>query len=506
MSVLVATLERTARKPMSLVWPLVILLAAAGLGSAAGLLDYKIALASLVLLTALPVLAIGFMRLDLGVLMMLGIGFSIEYLRKYGDIPFGLALDGLLVVFAISMLAQLAQRKDFAFLKHPISYMVLLWMYFCMFQFFNPWTVSRLAWLYTVRSLAGLLFLYFIALYAFDSLPKIKLAIKTILVLGFIAAVYGINQEFNGYTNVERDWLFSDPKRLQLIFQWSRMRVFSIFAEPTTCGIVMGYLACMCGVLFFGPYKKWQKLALVVGAVCMLLTLGYAGSRTPVAMVPVGFAFFVLLYPKKHILLLSAVLFTFGTLFMLKPSGNPVIHRIQSAFKPGQDASVQVRLTNQAMVQPFIQTHPIGSGLGTTGDWGRRFAPGFWLSSFAHDSGLVRIAVEGGYIGLILYLTFLAVILVSGIRQFFRVRDPVIKNLTLAIVVVMFCLTVASYPQEAIPMLPTSLIFYILLACLVRLGMLDAEQQRGAAGASDSATFGTAFAKTSGTPTNATTR
>jgi len=65
---------------------------------------------------------------------------------------------------------------------------------------------------------------------------------------------------------------------------------------------------------------------------------------------------------------------------------------------------------------------------------------------------------------------------VTGIRQFFRVKDPVIKNLTLAILIVMFCLVVASYPQEAIPMLPTSLVFYLLLACMVRLGKLDEAQ------------------------------
>ena len=104
------------------------------------------------------------------------------------------------------------------------------------------------------------------------------------------------------------------------------------------------------------------------------------------------------------------------------------------------------------------------------------------MAYFAHDSGLVRIAVEAGYIGLIIYEIFLGIILISGIRQVFRVRDPVIKNLTIAITVVMFCLVLSSYPQEAIPMLPTSLIFYILLACLVRLDYID-RQARDAADA-----------------------
>ena len=440
----------------------------------AGLLPYKLSVGALAALIALPVLALGFLRLDLGIILMLIIGFSLELVRKYTSAPVGVSLDALLVVFGISLAAQVARTRDFSFARHPVSYFVLAWMYYCAFEFFNPWTPTRMAWVYTVRSLAGLLFLYFIALRAFDSVRKIKTVVKVILALGLASALWGLHQEFNGFTQAELAWLYADEKRLELIYQWGRLRVFSFFADPTTCGIIMGYLGAMCCVLMVGPYKLWQRAALFLALVAMLLCMGYAGSRTPIAMFPVGLAFFVLLYPRKHILLIGAVVFAFGTLAMMRSSSNPVLYRIQSAFKPGQDASVQVRLDNQKLIQPFIRAMPIGSGLGTTGEWGARFAPGFWLSTFAHDSGLVRIAVEAGYLGLTLYCLFLFTIMYTGIRQYFRARDPTIKNLTLAIVVVMFCLIVASYPQEAIPMLPTSLMFYVLLACMVSLGKIEA--------------------------------
>ena len=451
----------------------VILLAACALGALAGLLPVKLAVGLLAAAIGLPLLALGFVRLDVGIILMLVLGFSVEFARKYTAAPVGLSMDILLVLYSVSMIAQVARTKDFAFARHPISYFVLAWMYYCAFEFFNPWTPSREAWLYTVRSLAGLLFLYFIALHAFDSVAKIKTVIKVILGLGLISALYGLNQEFSGFSQAELNWLYADEMRLQLIYQWGRLRVFSFFSDPTTCGILMGYLAAMCCVLLVGPYKLWQRAILLIALIAMLLCMGYAGSRTPIAMFPVGLAFFVLLYPKRNILLIAGAVFAFGTLAMMKSTSNPVIYRVQSAFKPGQDASVQVRLDNQKLVQPYIRKRPIGSGLGTTGEWGRRFAPNFWLATFAHDSGLVRIAVEAGYIGLTLYCLFLFTIMYTGIRQYFRVRDPVIKNLTLAILVVMFCLVIASYPQEAIPMLPTSLLFYVLLACMVRLGKID---------------------------------
>lgn len=461
------------RSIKNVAYPLLILLGAASLGAVVGLLEWKLAIIVLVGLIALPVIAFSFIRLDIGLLVMVAIGFFIEFFSKYVAAPFGTALDGLLILFSVSMIAGLAKTKEFSVFKHPVSYMVIIWMYYCIFEFFNPWTTSRLAWLFTVRSLAGLLFLYFIAVYALDSIKKIKFVIKVILALGFISALYGLKQEFFGFSDAEIAWLYQDEKRFQLIVQWSRMRVFSFFSEPTTCGTVLGYLAAMSTVLFFGPYKAWQKTLLAIAVLTLLAVVGFAGSRTPVVMFPAGIAFFVLLNPKKPILLLSLFFFTLGGFAMLKSSSNPVILRIQSAFRPTEDASMQVRFDSQKLIQPVIRKNPLGSGLGATGVWGRRFSPRHWLANFEPDSGLVRIAVEAGWIGLIIYLLFLFTIMVTGIRQYFRVKDPEIKNLTLAILVVMFCLIIASYPQEAIIMLPTSLIFYIFLACLVRMGKID---------------------------------
>ena len=441
-------------------------------------LDWQFAVMGMAGLTLMPLFLFGFIRLDIGVLFTLLIGFFVELIRKYSDAPIGVALDGLTLVFALSMLAGLAKTRDFSAARHPISVMVLVWIYYCGIQALNPEpTAHRMAWLYTVRSLGGLMFMYFVAVYGLNTLPKVKRAIKVILFLGVVAALYGLKQEYVGFSDQEMSWLYSDAMRLQLIQQWGRLRIFSFFSDPTTLGILMAYLTCMCAALLLGPYKTWQKLALAVGALAMIAAMAYAGSRTPIVVLPAGLFFLVILMPTRNVLLVGAVLFTFGTLAMLKSTSNPVMYRIQSAFRPGDDASVQVRLDNQRFVQPFIQAHPVGSGLGTTGEWGRRFAPNFWLAHFAHDSGLVRISVEAGYIGLFIYELFLGVILISGIRQVFRVRDPVIKNLTVAIVVVMFCLTLASYPQEAIPMLPTSIIFYILLACLVRLDYFDQQQR-----------------------------
>ena len=153
---------------------------------------------------------------------------------------------------------------------------------------------------------------------------------------------------------------------------------------------------------------------------------------------------------------------------------NAVLFRISSAFKLSASAdTMDVRFESQKLIQPYIHTHPIGFGLGSTGVWGARFSPNSFLSDFQHDSGFVRIAVELGWIALILYCLMLFTILRTSIYYYFRVRNPKIKVIYLGLTAIFFELVLASYPQEAIIILPTSINFYVFLAVLVRLKDFD---------------------------------
>ena len=53
-----------------------------------------------------------------------------------------------------------------------------------------------------------------------------------------------------------------------------------------------------------------------------------------------------------------------------------------------------------------------------------------------------------------------------------------IKTIYLGLTVIVFQLCLASYPQEAIVVLPTSITFYILVAMIVRLKEFDKDLQK----------------------------
>jgi O-antigen ligase len=160
------------------------------------------------------------------------------------------------------------------------------------------------------------------------------------------------------------------------------------------------------------------------------------------------------------------------------PTSNPTIKRFQSAFNPGADASFNVRAENQKRIKPYILSHPIGGGLGSVGIWGRRFAPNSMLAKFPPDSGYVRVAVEMGWIGLLLFCTLMFVILYTGINHYFLIKNPELKTYCLAMVLAIFIYNIGNYPQQALVQYPSNILFYLASALLNVTLRLDIAERK----------------------------
>ncbi len=401
--------------------------------------------------------------------IVLTLGCLVPWLSKIRDLPYGISLDALLMIMSLGILMKQSYKRDLSFLQSPITIPIVLWILYNLIQFFNPSAVSQLAWMYTVRSVAILHLLYFIACYALNSYRRIVSVFKFMILMATFAALYGLNQEYIGFSRYEMIWLHSDMERFQLIFQWGRLRIFSFFGDPTNFGMYLSYYAIISCILLTGPFKTWQKVVLGIAAASMFLAMGLAGSRTPFVLVPFGLIMFTFLTLNKKVILTIVFTFMLGSVFIFKSTNNAIIFRIQSAFSSTSSDTMDVRLNNQKMIQPFIRAHPFGAGLGSAGQWGARFAPNSILAKFPPDSGFVRIAVELGWLGLILYLYLLFKVVNFSIHCYLRVRHPKVKIIYLCLTVMIFMLFLASYPQEAIIQLPTSLCFYVTLAIIARL-------------------------------------
>ncbi|MEO6037545.1 MAG: O-antigen ligase family protein [Saprospiraceae bacterium] len=436
--------------------------------------DFQVGFLAFLGLLGLPLIAFCLVNLTFGLALMLTVALLVVFGAKYTGAPIGTLLDLLILVSAVAILLRQIKDRDWSFARHPLSVIVAIWLYFNILQILNPWAESKMAWLYTVRSVAIQQLVYFIGAYAFrESRRGIMILLKLVIGIGFACALYGLKQQYLGFSGQETAWIMSDPKRFELYYQWGMMRIPSFCYDPTTFGILMACFGMFCVALLIGPSKPRQKIWLVLMIICAFWAMAFSGTRTAFALVPVGGIFYAGLTLNRRVLLVGGFLALLGAGFMLKSSSSGVIYRMQSAFKPSKDDSMNLRLENQKKIQPFIQSHPIGGGLGSCGVWGERFNPDSELSKFPHDSSFVRMGVELGWVGLILYTLLHYFVLRTGLFYFVRCRDPWIKAIYAGITTWCFMLAIACYAQEAILQLPMNVIYNIFLAVLVTLKNFD---------------------------------
>ncbi len=437
-------------------------------------LDFKIGFLLFIVIIGLPLVGFVLFNLVFGLGLMLVVSMLVVYSAKFTTAPIGTLLDLLILVSMLGILLRQIKERDWSFGKSPLGYMILIWLYFNLLQVLNPGAESKMAWLYTIRSVAIQLLVFFVGAYAFQKDKRgIEGILKLIIWMCFAFTLYGLKQQFFGFSAAEKAWIYSNKEIFERYYQWGVMRIPSFCYDPTTFGILAACFGMFCVVLAVGPTNKTQKTWLGIMAALSLWAMAYTGTRTAYVLVPIGGLFFAGMILNKNVVIATAVFGVLGTGFILKSSSSGVIYRIQTAFKPSEDASMNVRLENQKRIQPYIQSHPLGGGLGSCGMWGKRFNPDSELSKFPHDSSFVRMAVELGWIGLILYTLFHYIVIRTGLYYFFRCRDPFIKYTYAAITVWCFMLTVACYAQEAILQLPMNVIYNIFLAILVTLKNFD---------------------------------
>jgi hypothetical protein len=233
----------------------------------------------------------------------------------------------------------------------------------------------------------------------------------------------------------------------------------------------MAISALACFMIAVGPVTRKLRLTMIAAALVMLWSMGYSGTRTAYAMVAIGFVLFGLLAIKRRstMYLMCAAIVGFA-LLMFGPFHNGTIFRIRSAFKPSEDASMEVRDVKRIKFQPYVRSHPIGGGLFTTGAAGQRFSQGHELTgNWDPDSGYLQTALEQGWIGLSLELGFYFVVMFTGINNFYRLKDPENIMLNLVFLVPFFAMTISQFTQNSMPYKPSYIVVTAAYAALIKL-------------------------------------
>ena len=404
---------------------------------------------------------------------------TIMFLLLIGvNFPLGTVMDGMLLLLIINFYVQQKKKKRWDLVSGPMSKAILAWIVYNMLEVGNPIAASRLAWVYTIRTCGVVALSYYMFIFNIRTKEFMRTIIALWMFFCFVAAWYAFKQEFFGFFQFEENYLHSSALIMQLLFIAGHWRKFSIYSDPVTFAYNMVAAAVFSIGRLTGPVTAKRKFWLILLIFSCLFNMLFSGTRGAFPLVPVALILYAIIKFSKKILIFTiiAAIFIVGLIFV--PTANQNILRFQSAFRPNEDASYKVRKYNQSRIKPYIWTHPMGGGLGSTGEWGKKYSPGTYLADFPPDSGYVRTTVETGFIGLTIFVIMIFTILKTGVNNYYKIKDPELKAICLGSTFVIFTFNIGNFPQEAIVQFPSNVHFYIAAALIVLTKRIDDQQNQ----------------------------
>jgi hypothetical protein len=429
----------------------------------------------LVGLALVPGLLIALFHVRFGLVLLLSAAFFLPWIKRIsGDFPVSIFIDGGILALLFGVFLRQVYMRDWRFVRNPVTPALLVWGVYCLLELLNPLAPSRVAWVYAVREYAGHGLVYFVAAYAVSQWKHLGRLTFWMLLLAALGAVYGLLQEVYGLNRTEQEWLLAGPAHGGSLFASGRK--FSVFSHPSIFGAMMGSAWVLALALADVPWMRRPYRLLLIGLLVLLLpAMLISASRTGFLALGAGLAFLTLLGRWRPALAGWAVTGLLAAGLLLYQGQNERLLHLQEMFRPAEMASMVQQLENESYVRSYILRHPMGSGLGSTGAWGERFSPESMLSQFPASGGYLRVALESGWVGLLLYCLLLLTALVSGVRQYFRLADARQRAWHAAYLSLLFALVVAHYTHPVLMELPLSLIAAVSLGVLARTGSLEGQ-------------------------------
>ncbi len=411
---------------------------------------------------------------------LLVINYFIMWVGRYAlDQPVGLILDMLILYnLVILVLHAMWQNVQWKRLRSGLTVVASIWVLYCVLQIVNPESISVKGWLSAVRALS----FYFLAIVVLvqlllDRYRYVKEFLLIWSVLTLIAVGKALIQKYIGFDEVERYWLYVGGGSVTHII-YSGTRYFSVYSDAANFSAGMGLAMVVLSISALYVHRMWLRIYLLVVAAAACYGLLLSGTRSALAVPFVGYSLYIVLSGRLKIILAGACLI-FVAFFILNfttiGNGNTQIRRARSAFNT-QDASFQVRLTNQAKLRELMADKPFGAGLGHGGGKAKEFAPDSPISQIPTDSWFVMLWVETGVVGIVLHVSILLYILGYGSFQVvFRLKNPQLKGIIAAMVSGIAGVVVMSYGNEVLGQIPTGPIIYMCMGFIFLSPRFDAE-------------------------------
>ncbi|WP_345229931.1 O-antigen ligase family protein [Olivibacter ginsenosidimutans] len=392
--------------------------------------------------------------------------------REIGGIQYGIGVEILLL---LTWLATLFYAKiNWPLIKLDLVWLLAVWFIISVLEIANPSGASIMGWVQEVRSTALYpLLIVPLALLLIDNKEKVNWALFFVIGMSTLASLNGIKQLYIGPSAGEQRFLDEGGALTHVLF--GQLRVFSFYTDAGQFGASQAHICMLCVVLAFCRTKWWKKVLLLLCAALLFYGMLISGTRGALFALLVA-AFFALLLSKNYKILLVGGILVLGFVGMLKftylGNSNYQIYRLRTAVDP-QDASLNIRIQNQAILRDYLKSKPFGDGLGVIGTWGKEYNADKFLSTVEPDSYWVKVWAMYGIVGLTIWFSIMMYILgkCCGIVWMIKDYDLRIKSiaLTAGTAGILFC----SYGNEVMNAMPSAIILCVSWAVVFKMPWLE---------------------------------
>jgi len=462
---------------------LLIVVSVVGLGYVIARGGIGTAMAILVLPPILMYLNRLFSNPSIGMFTLLILAFTAIGLNRYiPALPLGLSIDIMLVLTYIAAFFRFFNNKpNYTPFKTDLTILALLWFLYAVFQIFNPEALSKQAWFYAMRGMSFYPILTVPLTYMlFNKVKYLNYYFYIWAVFTILATIKGWMQLNIGPDFAEQRWLDEGGAITHILF--GELRVFSFYSDAGQFGAAQAAAGIAGIILALNVKKRWEILLFSMMGITGIYGMMISGTRGAMIVPLIGGFVYILLRKNIRVIIFGTLLLIgVYSFFRYTYVGQSVaqIRRMRTAFQPEDDASLQVRLENRRILAKYLASRPLGGGIGSAGNWGKRFSPQGFLAQVATDSWYVQIWAEQGVIGLGLHLLIITYILVkSSYLIMFKIRNPIIRGKMSALVVAFGGIMGASYGNGVLGQMPTGILTYISWVFLFLSQELDDEAMR----------------------------
>jgi len=362
--------------------------------------------------------------------------------------------------FAHSILAKgLPWRNAYNF----VTMGTLVWTTYCCFELLNPTAISE-AWISSRSLIYSGVIVSFIASILISQYKYVKQLLFLLSILVLLAVLKALIQKYIGFDSAERQWLREGGSRTHIIA--TGIRYFSFFTDAGNFGSNMGFAGVVFGISSIYISEKRKRIYYAIVAALAIYGMFLSGTRGAMAVPLGGLLLFCLMSKNSKLMVITAFTGIFIYVFFAQTNigqSNAMIRRMRTTFRPTEDASFNVRIENQKKLAIYLKDRPFGEGLGLGGVEALRFSERT-TTLIPHDSTYVKIWMETGIVGLVLYLSLLVISLLWACYiVMFRVKHNRLRGLLTSMLCGVFGLMISAYGNAFFNQFPTQIIVFTCL-------------------------------------------